>query len=96
MFGLFSKKISKAACWTSFCTGVGFTLIHMIVFGMNFEAFSGIKQAVIDMNLPLNILSPINAGVFAMLLSVIEVPLISCFTKKPEKDVVENAFKALA
>ena len=68
----------------------------MIVFGMNFEAFSGIKQAVIDMNLPLNILSPINAGVFAMLLSVIEVPLISCFTKKPEKDVVENAFKALA
>lgn len=95
MYGLFNKKTSKAACWTSFCTGVGITLAHMFLFSLNIEAFSGIKQAVVDMNLPINILSPINAGAFAMLVSVIEVPLISLFTKKPEKSVVDNAFSSL-
>lgn len=95
MYGLFMKKTSKAACWTSFCTGVGITLLHMFMFGLNIEAFSGIKQAVIDMNLPINILSPINAGAFAMLVSVIIVPVVSQFTKQPEKATVENAFSSL-
>lgn len=95
MYGLFSKKTSKAACWASFCTGVGITLAHMFLFSMNIEAFSGIKQAVVDLNLPLNILSPINAGAFAMLISIIEVPIISAFTKQPDKKVVDNAFSVL-
>ncbi len=92
MYGLFSKKTSKAACWTSFCTGVGITLLHMFLFSMNIEAFSGIRQSVVDLNLTINILSPINAGAFAMLVSIIEVPVISAFTKQPDKKVVDNAF----
>lgn len=96
MFGLFSKKTSKAACWTSFCTGVGITLIHMFLFSMNIEAFSSIRQAVADLNLSINILSPINAGAFAMLISIIEVPIISAFTKQPDKKIVDEAFSALA
>lgn len=95
IFGLFKKNVSKAACWTSFCTGVGITLIHMFLFSMQIEAFSGIRQSVIDLNLSLNLLSPINAGVFAMLLSLIEVPIISCFTKSPDKAVVDNAFSSV-
>ncbi|MBE6856556.1 MAG: sodium:solute symporter family protein [Ruminococcus sp.] len=95
MYGLFMKKASKTACWTSFCTGVGITLVHMILFGFNLDAFSGVRQAVIDLNLPLNILSPINAGAMAMIVSIIEVPIISSLTKKPDKKVVDNAFKAL-
>lgn len=95
MYGLFSKKTSKAACWTSFCTGVGITLVHMFLFSMNIEAFSGIRQAVVDLNLPINILSPINAGAFAMLVSIIEVPVISAFTKQPDKKVVDNVFSVL-
>ncbi len=95
MWGLFSKKTTKAACITSFCTGVGITLLHMILFSLNIEAFSGIKQAVVDMNLSFNILSPINAGAFAMLISVIEVPIISLFTKKPDTKIVDHAFDCL-
>lgn len=96
MYGLFSKKTSKAACLTSFCTGVGITLVHMFLFSMNIDAFSNVRQAVIDLDLPINLLSPINAGAFAMLISLIEVPIISAFTKSPEKKVVDNAFEAFA
>ncbi len=95
MWGLFSKKTTKAACLTSFCTGVGITLAHMLLFSFNIEVFDGIKQAVIDMNLPVNILSPINAGAFSMLVSVIEVPIISLFTKKPDSKIVDHAFECL-
>lgn len=96
LFGLFKKNTSKAACWASFCTGVGITLVHMTLFGFGIEAFDGIKQTVLSWNLPLNILSPINAGAFAMIVSIIEVPIISMFTKKPDKQVVENAFSSFS
>ena len=95
MWGLFSKKTTKVACVTSFCTGVGITLTHMLLFSFNIEAFSGIKQAVVDMNLSFNLLSPINAGAFAMLISIIEVPIISMFTKKPDAKIVDYAFECL-
>lgn len=95
MFGLLKKKTSKAACWASFCTGVGITIIHMTLFGFGIEAFDGIKQTVASWNFPFNLLSPINAGAFAMIISIIEVPIISCFTKKPDSKVVDNAFSCL-
>ncbi|MDD7515823.1 sodium:solute symporter family protein [Ruminococcus flavefaciens] len=95
LYGLFMKKASKAACWTSFITGVGISVAHMLIFSLNIEAFSGIKQAVIDMNCPLNLLSPINAGAFAMIISLIIVPIISSFTKAPDEKIVDNAFSSL-
>lgn len=95
MLGLFSKKVSKAACVTSFITGVGITIVHMFLFSMGIEAFSGIRQAVIDLNCPLNLLSPINAGAFAMFLSIIEVAIISDFTKAPDKKIVDDAFSSV-
>jgi len=95
LYGLFMKKASCTACWTSFCTGIGITLLHMFLFSMNIEAFSGIRQAVIDMHCPLNLLSPINAGAFSMILSLIIVPVVSSFTKAPDQKKVENAFSCL-
>ncbi|MDE6781138.1 MAG: sodium:solute symporter family protein [Ruminococcus sp.] len=95
LYGLFMKKASSAACWTSFCTGIGISVIHMVLFSMNISAFDGLKQSVIDMGLKLNLLSPINAGAFAMIISLIIVPVVSSFTKAPDKKVVENAFSAL-
>ncbi len=95
MYGLFSKKTSKAAVIASFCTGVGITVVHMFLFGFGIEAFDGIKQTVVGLNLPVNLLSPINAGAFAMIVSLIEVPIISKFTKSPEKSVVDEAFACL-
>ncbi|HPY85367.1 MAG TPA: sodium:solute symporter family protein [Ruminococcus flavefaciens] len=96
LYGLFLKKASTAACWASFFTGLCITVAHMFLFSMNIEAFSGIRQAVIDMKCPLNLLSPINAGAFAMILSLIIVPIVSSFTKAPEKKVVDNAFSSLS
>ncbi len=95
LYGLFMKKASRAACWTSFCTGIGISVLHMFLFSMNINAFDGIKQAVIDLNCPLNLLSPINAGAIAMIISLISVPIVSMFTKSPDEKVVENAFSSL-
>ncbi|MBP5378934.1 MAG: sodium:solute symporter [Ruminococcus sp.] len=96
LYGLFMKKASKAAVAASMITGVGISVIHMLIFSLNIEAFSGIKQAVIDLNCPLSLLSPINAGAFAMIVSLIIVPVVSSFTKAPEKKVVDNAFSSLS
>lgn len=67
----------------------------MLLFSMNISAFDGIKQAVIDLNCPLNLLSPINAGAIAMIISLVIVPLVSMFTKSPDDKIVENAFSSL-
>ncbi len=96
LYGLFLKKASRAACRTSFCTGVGISVVHMVLFSLGIDAFSGIRDAVIKLNCPINLLSPINAGAFAMIVSLIVVPLVSSFTKAPDKKVVDNAFSSLA
>ncbi len=96
LYGLFMKKTSRAAVWASMATGVGITLAHMLIFSMGISAFDGIRQAVIDLNCPLNLLSPINAGAFAMIISLIIVPVVSKFTKAPGAEVVEDAFSSLA
>lgn len=95
LYGLFMKKASRAAVWTSLCTGVGITVVHMLLFSLGISAFDGVKQAVIDLNCPLNLLSPINAGAFAMIVSLIVVPVVSNFTKAPDEKVVSNAFSSL-
>ena len=95
LYGLFMKKASPAACAASFITGVGISVTHMVLFSMNIEAFSGLKQSIIEMNCPLNLLSPINAGAFSMIVSLLIVPIVSCFTKAPEQKVVDNAFSSL-
>ena len=94
-YGLFSKKTSKAACWVSFCTGIGISVLHMILFSLGISAFDGIRQSVIDLGCPLNLLSPINAGAVTMILSLIIVPIVSKFTSAPEKKVVDNAFSCI-
>lgn len=95
LYGLFSKKITVSACWTSIILGVGITIVHMVLFGFGFEAFDGLKQSITELNLPVNILSPINAGAFSMILSLIVVPVVSMFTKKPDEATVENSFSCL-
>ncbi len=93
VFGLFSKKTSKAACLASFVTGVGISMVHMALFSLGL--FPQLVEAVKSLNCPLNLLSPINAGAITMIISLIEVPLISLFTKSPEKADVDNAFSTL-
>lgn len=96
LYGLFMKKASKAACWVSFCTGIGISVLHMVLFSLGISAFDGLKQSVIDLGCPLNLLSPINAGAFAMIVSLIVVPVVSSFTAAPDKKVVDNAFSSVS
>ena len=83
MYGLFSKKITKASVWASFICGVGVTIGHMFIF-----TIGGVKATIGGINLA----SPINAGAFAMILSLIIVPVISSFTKKPDEKELEKIF----
>lgn len=96
LYGLFMKKASRAAVWTSFATGVGISVIHMVLFSLNISAFNDLKETVKGLDCPLSLVSPINAGACAMLISLIIVPIVSQFTKAPDEKAVENAFSSLA
>ena len=89
LYGLFWKRVTKAAVWTSFIGGVGITLTHLYlsngaIFGHNFK---------FPTNLPINLASPINAGAFAMIFGLAMVPLVSLLTPKLDKKVVDHAFE---
>ncbi|MDR1674765.1 MAG: sodium/solute symporter [Oscillospiraceae bacterium] len=85
-YGLFSKKVTKAAVWASFASGIGITVLHMCIF-----TFGGVSGSFLGFNLA----SPINAGAFAMIVSLIIVPVVSMFTPKIPKETADNAFAAI-
>ena len=77
LLGLYSKKITKTACWASFVFGAGLMVANML-----FRAsFPAILQ------------SPINSGVIAMLGGLVIVPVVSLFTPKQKKENVEAMFE---
>lgn len=76
LYGLYSKKTTKAAVWASFIFGAGIMVLNMIFR----SSFPAILQ------------SPINCGVVAMLAGLIIVPVVSLFTRKPDADFVNAAF----
>ena len=87
MWGLYLKKVTKAAVWTSFICGVGITVGHMFYFTFGHRtAFLG----------GLALHSPINAGAFAMLFSIMIVPVVSLFTAKPDENDVEEIFTGMS
>lgn len=83
MYGLFSKKITKAAVWTSFILGVGIVVVHMIYFTLcgNTLTLWGITMD-----------SAINCGAIVMLLSLIVVPVVSLITPKMSKEKTDVIF----
>lgn len=76
LYGLYWKRTTKIACWCSFIWGSGLMILNLL-FGTSFPAI---------------LQSPINAGAFAMLGSLILVPIVSMFTPGPEKSLVESCF----
>ncbi|MCR4668499.1 MAG: sodium:solute symporter family protein [Clostridia bacterium] len=76
LYGLYWKGTSKAACWVSFLFSTVFMILNML-----FRA-----------SFPKLLQSPINAGAFCMIFGLIIVPIISAFTKKPDKALVDHAF----
>ena len=76
MYGLYSKKATKAAAFVSFFFGAGIMTLNML-----FRA-----------SFPVVLQSPINCGAFAMLASLVIVPLVSAITAKPPKADVDEMF----
>ena len=76
LYGLYFKFITKAAVWVNFVFSTVVMLANMFV----------------RPKFPQLLQSPINAGAFCMIAGLIIVPLISLFTKKPPKDLVDGAF----
>lgn len=68
VWGLYKKKVTKAAVWCSFIFGVGLTAVNM---GMGFAGAPLIP-------------SPINCGAICMVASLIIVPVVSWFTPGEE------------
>ena len=76
MYGLYWKKTTKAACWCSFL----FSTIFMLA------------NVVVKSSFPVLLQSPINAGAFCMIAGLVIVPVVSLFTAKPDKALVDDAF----
>lgn len=88
LYGLFSRKITKAACWASFISGVGITVVTMFLF--NLGLFPELTAAAAS--LPLNLASPINWGAIAMIVGLVIVPLVSLFTKNKKQAQIDLVF----
>lgn len=88
LYGLFSRKITKIACWVSFISGVGITVVTMFLF--NLGLFPELTAAAAS--LPLNLASPINWGAIAMIAGLVLVPLVSLFTKNKKQAQIDEVF----
>jgi SSS family solute:Na+ symporter len=76
MYGLYWKGTTKLSCWVCF-------LFSTIVMTANIFVRS---------SFPAMLQSPINAGAFCMLAGLVIVPVVSLFTPKPDKKLVDDAF----
>lgn len=76
LYGLYWKRTTGAAVWVSFAFSVLFMLGNLL--------FKGWYPSWLQ--------SPINCGTLTMLLSLVFVPVISLFTRPPEKERLDDMF----
>ena len=76
LYGLYWKGASRIGVWCSFIFSTVVMLANMFVR----SSFPPLLQ------------SPINAGAFCMIAGLIIVPVVSLFTPKPDRKVVDDAF----
>ena len=76
LYGLYSKKTTKASVFASIIFGAGIMTLNLFARG----------------SFPTLLQSPINCGAFAMIAGLVIVPVVSLFTKKPDIELVEDAF----
>ena len=80
LYSLYGKWVTKASVWVSFASGVVLMVVDMIC---NFTGHVFISPFFS---------SPINAGVLAMVVGLVLVPVVSLFTKKMDKDTMNAMF----
>ena len=81
LYGLYWKRTTRASVWASFIAGVA------VMCGCMYCTFTG-KTFISPY-----FTSPINAGVLAMVLGLVIVPVVSLFTKIRQKEEVDRMFK---
>jgi len=76
LYGLYWKRVTKAAVWTNFIFSTAFMLANIVA----------------KSYFPVILQSPINAGAFCMLAGLLIVPVVSLFTKAPAKEHLDHVF----
>ena len=82
LYGLYSKKATKAAVWFSYIYGVGVMVLYLLYTFLLKNYFT----------LPAFWASPLNLGALVMLTDLVFMPIISAFTKKPDAKKVDEMF----
>ncbi len=84
LYGLYSKKITRGACWASFISGCAIETVQLVIMLGGFKVTG-----------PLGIIftNSLYSGVAAMLFSMILVPVVSLFTPKCDNERVEEIFE---
>ncbi len=80
LYSLYGKWVTKAAVWVSFLTGVGIMIANMAC------TFAGVTF------ISPYFASPINAGMLAMVVGLVIVPIVSLVTKKQDKAEMDKLF----
>ena len=84
--GLYFKKTTRPAVWTSFILGVGIMVIQLLI---SLKVFSVAEIPVLNVIFSNSLYS----GVFAMLLGLIVVPIVSLATQNGKPENVEEMFE---
>ena len=85
LYGLYSKKVTRAAVWASFGMGLGITLTQFVL------------NAVLKITFENPVLayfcgSSINAGMLAMVVGLVILPIVSWLTRRSLPDGTEQIF----
>ena len=77
LYALYSKKVMAVSCWACFILAPAFPLVGVFCR----DAMPGVLK------------SPIATGALAMLGGLVVVPVVSVFTRKPPRELVDGSFK---
>ena len=87
LYGLYWKGVTKASAFVCFIWGCAVAVIQLVI------TLGGVDVSGWEPVLGYIFKSSINSGVIAMVGGLILVPVVSLFTKKQEKKVIDNMFQ---
>jgi SSS family solute:Na+ symporter len=85
LYGLFWKKVTRPAVWASFITGLDITMTEFVLTSVAHISFTNPVLSYFFN-------SSINAGMLAMLVGLLVVPLVSLLTQKAVPEGVDRMF----
>ena len=85
LYGLYWKKVTRAAVWTGFATGLGITMTQFILNAVCKITFENPVLAYFCG-------SSINAGMLAMAVGLVIIPIVSLITRRSRPEGTEEMF----